>query len=59
MAVVHRHIGILTVGVIIFQSPGIFHSQDSFPLTFRPHLWETSSGVVIVGVFAAETRREL
>ena len=32
----------------------VFHSQDSFPSTFRPQLWETSSGVVAVGVFAAE-----
>ena len=39
----------LSVCVIV-----IFHSQDSFPLMFRPQLWETSSGVVAVGVFAAE-----
>ena len=59
MAVVCRYIGILTVGAIFFRSPGIFHSQDSFPSTFRPRLWETSSGVVAVGVFAAEASREL
>ena len=57
MAVVYRYIGILTVGVLFFQSPGVFHSQDCFPSTFRPRLWETSSGVVAVGVFAAEARR--
>ena len=56
MAVVHRYIGILTVGVLFFQSPSVFHSQDSFPSTFRPQLWETSSGVVVVRVFAAELR---
>ena len=54
MAVVYRYIGILTVGVVFFRSPGVFYSQDSFPLTFRPRLWETSSGVVAVGVFAVE-----
>ena len=60
MAVVYWCVGILTVdGVIFFQSPGVFHSQDSFPSTFRPRLWETSSGVVTVVVFAAEARREL
>ena len=54
MAVVYRYVRILTVGVVVFFcSPGIFHSQDSFPSTFRPRLWETSSGVVAVGVFAA------
>ena len=31
----------------------------SFPSMFRPRLWEISSGVVAVGVFAAEARREL
>ena len=47
MAVVYRCVGILTVDVVVFfRSPSIFHSQDSFPLTFRPRLWETSSGVV-------------
>ena len=51
MAVAYRHIRILTVGVVVFfRSPGIFHSQDSFPSTFRPRLRETSSGVVAVGV---------
>ena len=55
MAVVYRCVGILTVDVVVFfRSPGVFHSQDSFPSTFRPRLWETSSGVVAVGVFAAE-----
>ena len=34
------------------RSPGVFHSQDSFPSTFRPWLYETSSGVVV-----AEARR--
>ena len=47
MAVVYRCVGILTVDVVFF------HSQDSFPSTFRPRLWETSSGVVAVGVFAS------
>ena len=60
MAVVYRYVGILTVDVIVFfQSPSVFHSQDSFPSMFRPRLWETSSGVVAVGVFAAEARRKL
>ena len=59
MAVVYPCVGILTVDVIFFRSPGVFHSQDSFPSMFRPRLWETSSGVVAVGVFAAEVRREL
>ena len=59
MAAVHRYIQILAVGVLFFQSQGIFHSQDSFPLTFRPWLWETSSGVLAAGVFAAEAHREL
>ena len=54
MAVVRRFIEILTVGVLFFASRGVFHSQDSVPSTFRPRLWETSSGVVAVGVFAAE-----
>ena len=57
MAMVYRYIGILTVNVVtFFRSPGIFQSQDSFPSTFHPRLWETSSGVVAVGVFAAEAR---
>ena len=57
MAVVYRCAGILTVdAVFFFRSPGVFHSQVSFPSTFRPRLWETSSGVVDVGVFAAEAR---
>ena len=51
MTVVRRYIEILTVGV--------FHYQDSFPSKFRPRLWETSSGVVVGGVFAVEARREL
>ena len=51
MAMVYRYIGILTVNVLFFRSPGIFHSQDSFPLTFHPRLWETSSGMIAVGVF--------
>ena len=38
------------INVVFFRSPGVFHSQDSFPSTFRPHLWETSSGVVALGV---------
>ena len=59
MAVVCRCVGILTVDVVVsFRSSGVFHSQDSFPSTLRPRLWETSSGVVAVGVFAAEARRE-
>ena len=58
MAVVYRCVGFLTVDVVVFfRSPGVFHSQESFPSTFRPRLWETSSGVVAVGVFAAEARR--
>ena len=53
MAVVYRCVGILTVDVVVFfRSPGIFHSHDSFPLMFRPRLWETSSGMVAVGVLA-------
>ena len=51
MTVVHRHIGILTVAVLFFRNPGVFHSQDSFPSAFLPRLWETSSGVIAVGVF--------
>ena len=58
MAVVYTYVGILTVDVVFFRSPGIFHSQDSFPSTFRPRLWETSSGVVAVGVFAPEARSD-
>ena len=54
MAVVYRYVGILTVDVVVFfRSPGIFHSQDSFPSTFHPRLRETSSGVV-----TAEAHRE-
>ena len=56
MAVVYQCVGILTVDVVFFLSPGVFHTQDSFPSTFRPRLWETSSGVVDVGVFAAVAR---
>ena len=48
MAVVYRCVGILTVDV------SVFHFQDSFPSTFHPRLWETSSEVVAVGVFTAE-----
>ena len=59
MAVVYQCVGILTVDVVFFRRPGIFHSQDSFSVTFRPRLWETSSGVLAVGVFAAEARRKL
>ena len=60
MAVVYQYIGILTVNVVIFfRSPSVFHSQDSFPSTFCPRLWETSSAVGAVGMFAAEVRREL
>ena len=52
MAVVYRCVGILTVNVVVFfQNPGVFHSLDSFPLTFHPWLWETSSGEVTVCVF--------
>ena len=55
MAVVYRCVGILTVDVVVFfRNPDVFHSQDSFPSTFRPRLWETSSGEVAIGVFAAE-----
>ena len=57
MVVVYWCVGILTVNVVVFfQSPTVFHSQDSFPSTFRPRLWETSSGVVAVGVFTAEAQ---
>ena len=59
MAVVCTYVGILTVDVVFFRSPGVFRSQDSFPSTFCPRLCETFSGVVAVGVFAAEARREL
>ena len=53
MAVVYRCVGMLTVDVVVFfRSYGIFHSQDYFS-TFRLRLWQTSSGVVAVGVFAA------
>ena len=39
MAVVYRYVGILTVDVVVFfRSPSVFHSQDSFPSTFRPRL---------------------
>ena len=58
MAVVYRCVGILTVDVAFFWNPGVFHSQDSFPSTFRPRLWETYSGVVAVDLFAAEARSE-
>ena len=52
-------VGILTVDIVVFfRSPGVFHSQDSFPSTLCPRLWETSSGVVAVDVFAADARRE-
>ena len=54
MAMVYSCVRILTVDVVFFRSPGVFHSQDSFPLTFRPRLRETSSGVVAVGVFAVQ-----
>ena len=57
MAVVYRCVGILTVDVVFFWNPGVFHSQDSFPSTFRLWLWETSSGVVTVAVFAAVALR--
>ena len=43
MAVIHRYIEILTVGVFL-RSNGILHSKDSFPSIFRPRLWDTSSG---------------
>ena len=59
MTVVYRYTGILTVDVVFFRSPGVFHSQDSFPSTFLPRLWETSSGVVAVGVFGAQARGAL
>ena len=37
MAVVYRCVGILTVDVVVFfRSPVVFHSQVSFPSTFRP-----------------------
>ena len=39
MAVVYRCVGILTVDIVFFRSPGVFHSQDSIPSTFRPRLW--------------------
>ena len=60
MAMIYRCVGILTVDVVVFfPSTSVLHSQDSFPSTFRPRLWETSSGVIAVGVFAAEACREL
>ena len=59
MAVVRWYIEILTADILFFRSPGVFHSQDSFPSKFRPRSWETFSGVAAVGVFAAETHREL
>ena len=34
MAVVYRYVGILIVDVVFFRSPGILHSQNSFP-----HSW--------------------
>ena len=58
MAVVYRCVGILTVDVVFFRSCGVFHSQDSFPSMFCPWLWQTSSGVVAVGVFAAVARSD-
>ena len=58
MAVVYRCVGILTVDDVLFRSPGVFHSQDSFPSTFRPRLWETSSRVVAVVVFVAVALRK-
>ena len=58
MAVVYRCVGILTIDVVVFfRSPGVFHSHDSFPLTFHRRLCETSSGVVAIGVITAEARR--
>ena len=36
MAVVYRYVGILTVDVVFSRSAGVFHSQYSFPSTFRP-----------------------
>ena len=36
MAVVYWCVGILTADVVFFRSPGVFHSQDSFPSTFHP-----------------------
>ena len=36
---------------------GALHSHDSFPSMFRPRLWETSSAVVVPGVFAVEALR--
>ena len=53
MAMVYWCVVILTVDVVFFRTPGVLHSQDSFPSTVRPQLWETSSGVVAAGVFAA------
>ena len=50
MAMVYRCVGILTVDIVLFRSPDVFHSQDSFPSTFRLRLCETSSGVFAVGV---------
>ena len=58
MAVVYRCVGILTVDVVFFRSPGVFHPQDSFPLTFRPRLRETSSAVDAEYGFAAVASRE-
>ena len=53
MAMVYRCVGILTVDVIFFQNPSVFHSQDSLPSMFHHRLWKTSSGGVIAGVFTA------
>ena len=43
---------------VFFLSPGVFNSADSFPSTFRPRLWETSSGVVAVLFFFIHMRFE-
>ena len=53
MAVVRRYIEILNVGVLFYRSHGVLHSQDFFLSMFRLGLWETSSGVVVAGEFAA------
>ena len=59
MAVVYRCVGILTVDVVVFFQSQRLPFSGFLPLDVSSRLWETSSGVVAVGVFAAEARREL
>ena len=51
MAMVYRCVGILTVDVVFFRSPSVFHSQDSFPSTFRPRPCETFSSSAVGDIF--------